>query len=229
MTKLIISLFIVLTATISSSYANLVSDGGFEGLTGYYYNTGLLGAWTLNTPSYSPGVYSAGMFSLANVTEGNNAFDMGMGSWPTGNSISQTLPTIAGKTYSLSFDWGSEYGWGTDSIVTVGNLSVPLIEDPINADNYITTEYGFSGWYPYAGVWIDHSSVFSFTANGNDVLTFIDNSAVHPMSYGGLSLDNIVVEESMPVVPEPVSSILFVTGGATLIGRKYIRRKKIEI
>jgi hypothetical protein len=31
------------------------------------------------------------------------------------------------------------------------------------------------------------------------------------------------------VVPEPISSILFLIGGATLIGKKYLRRKKIEV
>jgi hypothetical protein len=32
-----------------------------------------------------------------------------------------------------------------------------------------------------------------------------------------------------PVVPEPISSILFLAGGATLIVRIYLRRKKIEV
>lgn len=46
---------------------------------------------------------------------------------------------------------------------------------------------------------------------------------------GNYNFRSMAVMDGMAVVPEPISSILFLTGGALLTGRKYIRRKKIEV
>jgi hypothetical protein len=44
--------------------------------------------------------------------------------------------------------------------------------------------------------------------------------------FGTESVDFIKVKSAPPVVPEPVSSVLFVSGGAVLAGRYYFRKKR---
>ncbi len=46
--------------------------------------------------------------------------------------------------------------------------------------------------------------------------------------FGNESVDLVSVE-SIPVIPEPMSSILFITGGVTLILRRYWKKKSLSL
>ena len=59
----------------------------------------------------------------------------------------------------------------------------------------------------------------------NDKNSFAEaGSPYNGIDYG--NIDELDTLRAFGVVPEPVSSILFATGGAVLVGRRYLRRKK---
>jgi hypothetical protein len=158
---------------------NFVRNGSFEEFSQGFYPSGELGAWDLRigAGSANAGVCSTGAYSGANATDGRKLFDMGMGGYVYGNSfLQQRLSLVAGRHYTLSFDWGSEYNLGTTFTVTVGNLSAELA-DPAGS---------------YGNPWIQHSSAYTFTAQGGDILTFTQISS----DYWGLVLDNVRVVAS---------------------------------
>jgi hypothetical protein len=159
---------------------NLVRNGGFEEFDQGFYGGGALGAWDLRIGSGSDkaGVCANDAYLGVNASEGSKLFDLGMGGWVYGNSrLEQRLSLVAGQRYSLSFDWGAEYDLGTNFQVRVGDLDVQLS----------------SSEGTFGNPWIQHSESYQFTAQGADVLSFLQLSS----DNWGLVLDNV------RVVPAP--------------------------
>jgi hypothetical protein len=63
------------------------------------------------------------------------------------------------------------------------------------------------------------------TIAGNEIAVDFGAKASASTEWDAQS-ENVRLNFSMAVTPEPVSSILFVTGGILLAGRGYLRRKK---
>jgi len=77
-----------------------------------------------------------------------------LGGETSGNSVAQTISTVAGQVYRLEFDWGSEYGWGTYRQVQIGSTSAILLD---SAD--------------VTSTWLQHHAVIDFVGNGSDRLS----------------------------------------------------------
>jgi hypothetical protein len=190
-----------------SANANLVVNGSFESpLGGGIIPPTAIPGWTASIVNSGAGIYTAGQYNGANVTDGNQAFDLGMAGWADGNSISQLLPTVAGQQYRLTFDWGSQYANGMTAYVSVGNLNVS-ITDTVRGDGNPNPP-----WNTGMVAWIVHSADYVFTASGNDTLMFWEPPT--PDDRWGLALDNVRVT----AVPDAGSTFaLMVLGLGALI------------
>jgi Protein of unknown function (DUF642) len=218
---------LALPALVLVANPNLVVDGGFEnpvnaGTTSYTaytpYGAGPMGGWTVGVvvgdrPGIYGGITGSGIFPGANVTEGSQAFDLGLTGYASGNSISQALDTVAGVTYQLAFDWGSEYAAGVTGIVTVGALAETLVDPSRFGTLFDKTS------------WIVHSSHFSFVAQGNDTLKFQEFFG-NQSDFFGLVVDNVSVSPAV-AIPEPSGFVGFTLLFAPLgvyLGRLWNRR-----
>lgn len=197
MRKLILAGVVAMTLGAASAHADPIlvnGDFGTNDFTGWSTSGAMLVA---NSAAYVAGASSTGDTGTGSFAT-FGAFDLG----PTG-VLSQSIGTVIGQTYNLSFSYGAA---GSNAVVqailvTAGDLSQTVTSAA--STNNLTTAL------------VDYT--FSFTATGSSTtITFSDMSA-ETISVDAL-LDNVGI-------PEPASMLVL---GAGLIALAGARRRRTE-
>lgn len=171
--------------------ANLVQDGSFESVAlasgGYAYLwNGQMASW---------GLGAAGLEVRNNIVgrayEGNNYAELD--AYGANSFVSQTINTVAGQWYELSFAYANRLGWPVASNGLTWEVGNQQGSAPALAFNNSTTH----DWKLFSVVW---------QATGSS--TFLKISAAGTSDGAGSSLDAI----SVTPVPEPHSVMLMFAG-----------------
>ena len=185
--KLIFFLVAVLSASTAAGQ-NVIINGDFEDLP--YDANGVVSGWTVTG--------AVGAVGDEGSTSPGHAAAFSLGSNSEGNMLAQSFTTIAGQMYTLNFDAGV-YG--------VRSLGPLQLEVQVTGGGTLLTE---TVTPPYNGDFnpapFDHYT-FSFTADGTSAtLKFTD------AGLGNNSADVVLDTVSVVVVPEPMTSALFILG-----------------
>ena len=171
----------------ASNAAQLISNGGFEntgfGSTTNYYNVGNTAdignpadhapptdfGWTISNGNVD--IISYQSYGPAPTNGGSYGLDL-VGYGSTGE-ISQTLSTVAGQSYAVSFDYRSNPGFVPASAeVLVDGSRIALVTG--NAPN--------NGWTTFNGVFVATGASTTFglneTSGGGNGGMFLDNVSV---------------------------------------------------
>lgn len=197
----ILAIVAVLLAWSTSARADLVTDGDFSAGT---IGTSIIPSWTATG---NVDVFNAAAACCHSGDTGTGNFLLfGGGDGPNDGQVSQTLTTVAGTEYVLSFLYGatsSPAGLGTQSIaVAAGNLNTTVVSGVAQHDYSLVLD-------PFT---------FDFQASGPaTTLTFSNASGLLTDSIDGI-LDSV----SVVAVPEPTSLLVF----AACLGGLGLMRKR---
>jgi hypothetical protein len=175
------SLALVLGAATLSA-GSLVVNGGFE--------TGDFTGWTQGG--------NTGFMGVSDEFAYSGDYGAYFGAEGSDGSLSQTLTTVVGTSYTLSF-WLENDGSGTNDF-SVSWDGYTLLPNWTDADSFGYTEYTFSG----------------LIGTGSDTLTFTARN--DPGFYG---LDDVSVSTGS-AIPEPATLGLI---GAALAGLGLLRKR----
>lgn len=176
-----------------ASAGNLVVNGGFE--------TGDFSGWTVVANGAAEVEPDGYVYNGMTYYSHSGNYFAALGSDILSGSVSQTLSTIAGQSYTLSF-WLASDGLTPNLFKVLWDGSTLSDQTNIPAQGYLEQTYSVQG-------------------TGTDTLMF----------YGGdgpgyLSLDDVSVIGS--AVPEPASFTLLTLGIASIAGYGWRRRNSLS-
>lgn len=199
--------------TGAAQAANLVSDPGFESATtNTEYFAGQSfdgGAWTVTAGGAF--VESGDQYEYA----GNNSLNLTYLNPYVTNSVAQTLSTVAGKTYTVSFFADSDAP-NTFSL-TENGVAVAGIPGSI-------VQNGFPSTVSNSGEFVDYTGTFTATS-GSTILSFTGlGDPALGSAFGSVMIDDVNVQAAP--TPEPGSVVLVLTGLSGLGG--VVRRRLVS-
>jgi hypothetical protein len=178
-------------ALISPSRAsNIVTDGGFESATVADYNGSIDGFWTVTHGSI--GINSAATGNWSPHSGVNMVY---LDDNTTVNTISQTLATVAGQSYTISY-------WVADTVPDA--LSVTFDGQSL-----------FFGTAPVTGIIapIDYKNyTFTATASTNSTVISFTGQWSTALLGSGTILDDVTVNPTIASAPEP-ATLAFTAAG----------------
>jgi len=171
----------------ASAQVNLVANGSFE--------TGSFASWTQVGNTTFNGVQCPG---AALVPQGSCDAYFG----PVGSlgGIQQSIATVPGAQYSITFAFSGDGGVPSQFLVAFGTQTL------LNLTNASTATTGFQT-FTFGALATGASTLLSFN--------FRDDP-------GSMELDNVAV---MQAVPEPETYALMLAGIGTLLGARRLRRR----
>jgi len=188
-----------------SVWAKAYATGDFDSATGATSASALVDSYCcVSGYEYGYSHADGSLLEVGTSTQGSYAYSQAYAEF-TGTYFASD-PTLL-----FSYDLTRTYKGAV-----VGNWGTILIED----------KSASSTLYSWAGLLSDSDLISIPTTIGNEIYMSISMEASATSgSRGWEEVNSATLNYTTAVAPEPISSILFVTGGSLLAGRRLLRRK----
>ncbi len=213
------ALVVALCASFGSAQAASLINGSFETASANNTAPGVLQTFTLSVGSTAIDGWKVigddiawiggAQFGLT-ANDGSKFLDLtNYQDGPPFGGVEQTFSTVAGTTYTLSFDLGSSSTYITPSAVAA---SVLVVDVGTKTETFTSTALGANNWQSYS---------MTFTA-ANPTTTI---SLLGTTGRDYIGLDNVAL--SVTAVPEPGTWAMMLAGVAALgsvVSRRRVQR-----